>query len=159
MTQSPTFGWYPATERAALHLTTLLFASDLKCPPLDSRMRVGDPSATSLVSIVVRQTARHTGCYAKHHLIRTEFRAVMVPSVRDATLDDQLIVLRLCLCLFSGQLVQVLDGGIAPPGRSVFTKCLRVLYLLTRTHLLELVLEHTLEFRPLIGDNDFHRRV
>ena len=51
----------------------------------------------------------------------------MVSTERDATLDDQLISVRLRLWFgASGQLVLLLDGGMVPIGWSVFPCCFRV---------------------------------
>ena len=46
---------------------------------------------------------------------------------------------------------------MVPLGWSVFPTRLRVRYLVKCTRSLDLLLEHTLEVEPLIGDHDFHR--
>ena len=81
--------------------------------------------------------------------------------MRDADLDDELIVLSLCLWFgaFWGQLVLLLDGGMEPLGWPVFSGRLRVRYVLKDSHPFELLFEHALEFRPLIGNDNLHQRV
>ena len=71
---------------------------------------------TCFQSVIVRQTAGHTLCNAKHPLERSEPRTVIVSIVRDAALDDQLVVLSLCLWFeaFSDQFVLLRFPEVPP---------------------------------------------
>ena len=159
MNQLPTVGRYPASARAALARAILLFASNLKKAVVGATRQSGAlaiqcwsfGNLACFQRVTVRLTARHTWCNVKYHLTQTATRAVTVSIVRDATLDDQLVVLRLCLWFetFSGQLVLLLDGGTVPLGWSVSPSCFRVRHLLKHILSLDLLLEHTLD--------DFHQ--
>ena len=115
----------------------------------------GRRAAARLCTMVVQCWFFGNLACVQHPPLRAEPRKVVVSIVRDAALDDQLTVLRLCLWFgaFSGQLILLLDGFIVPLGWPVFPGRLRVRYMLKDTR----PFDH--EFRPLIGDHNLHRPV
>ena len=107
MTQSPTAGRhaasYPAHRTCYPNHVVRVQVEEGRCGRNSTVMCTlviqswSFSNLTLLQSVIVRQSAKHSWRNAEHTQVRTDPRTVVVSMVRDAVLDDQLIVLGHCL--------------------------------------------------------------